>query len=107
MCMNYDIDKFNECGYVIVTDFMDETHHWSLNMECDIYREFACGLVRNDHGWIWKSPNKPCKRGGAMMRSHIFRDLASNETLVSTAQQLLDIADLDTYISKFFPMVPR
>ena len=105
--MNYDIDKFDEYGYVIVTDFMDEAHHWRLNMECDLYREFACGLVRNDHGWVLNSPNNPCKLDGAMMRSHVFRDLASNDKLVSTARQLLGTEDIDTYISKFFPMIPR
>ena len=105
--MNYDIEKFDEYGYVIVTDFMDESRHWRLNLECDMYREFGCGLVRNDHGWMLNSPNNPCKLDGAMMRSHVFRDLASNDKLVSTARQLLGTEDIDTYISKFFPMVPR
>jgi len=104
--MNYDINKFEEFGYVIVTDFLSTVEHQRLNEECDTYRKYAVRLFDNRNGWIINSPKNPCKLDGAMQRSLVFRDLGSNDTLKEVARQLLDQNDIDTYISKFFPMVP-
>jgi ectoine hydroxylase-related dioxygenase (phytanoyl-CoA dioxygenase family) len=105
--MNYDINKFDEFGYVVVTDFLSEDEHHRLNTQCDYFTMLGSNLTHNEDGWILNSPNNPCKLDGAMHRSQVFRDLASNDTLSSIARTLLGQENIDTYISKFFPMVPH
>jgi|TARA_B110000093_G_scaffold128037_1_gene136915 ectoine hydroxylase-related dioxygenase (phytanoyl-CoA dioxygenase family) len=104
--MNYDIEKFHELGYVVVTDFLSEDEHHRLNKQCDYFTMLGSNLTNNEDGWILNSPNNPCKLDGAMHRSQVFRDLASNDTLSSIARTLLGQDNIDTYISKFFPMIP-
>ena len=105
--MNYDITKFDELGYVIITDFLTVHEHQILNDECDKYRKYAVRLFDNRNGWVINKRGNPCKLDGAMMRSEVFGELGHNERLVDTARFLLDQEDIDTYISKFFPMVPH
>lgn len=105
--MNYDINKFEEFGYLIVTDFLSEEHHTQLNEECDKYRNYGIRLFDNRNGWVINHRGNPCKMDAAMDRSSIFRSLAANDTLKGIAQQLLNQQSIDTYISKFFPMVPK
>jgi len=104
--MNCDIEKFHELGYVVVTDFLSEDDHHRLNKQCDYFTMLGSNLTNNEDGWILNSPNNPCKLDGAMHRSQVFRDLASNDTLSSIARTLLGQENIDSYISKFFPMVP-
>jgi len=107
MPMNYDINKFHELGYVVITDFLIEDQHSRLNEECDRYSKYAIRLFDNRNGWVLNAKGNPCKMDSAMDRSPIFRGLGSNDTLKSVAQKLLGQNDIDTYISKFFPMVPK
>jgi phytanoyl-CoA hydroxylase len=103
---NYDIEKFHELGYVVVTDFLSDDEYQRLNKQCDYFTMLGSNLSHNEDGWILNSPNNPCKLDGAMHKSQVFRDLASNDTLISIARTLLGRENVDTYISKFFPMVP-
>jgi ectoine hydroxylase-related dioxygenase (phytanoyl-CoA dioxygenase family) len=105
--MNYDIENFNELGYVIVTDFMSKEEHFNINQECHIQTALATSLKENKNGWVMNSPNNPCKLDGAFKSNDTFRGVASNTTLKSIAKKLLGKKDIDTYISKFFPMVPK
>lgn len=104
---NYDIDKFDEFGYVILTDFLLSGEYEQLHEEC--YRLTDLGKLRSDNGdgWIMNSQHNPCKLDGAMNRSPVFRRLGRNKNLVEVAQKLLGVSTVDTYISKFFPMLPK
>ena len=104
--MNQLIEKYRRDGYVIVTDFLSDAQHQSLNDECDRLTEYAMTLTENGEGWILNSPNNPCKLDGAMAKSRTFRDLGRNPTLVSIAREILGYTELEAYISKFFPMLP-
>lgn len=104
---NTDIDKFGEYGYVIITDFLTPQQHTELNQECQSLSQYAETLQANQDNWIITEPGNPCKLDGAMAASSVFRELGNNPTLVSTAKQILQYERLDTYISKFFPMVPN
>tara|TARA_R110000796_G_scaffold43666_5_gene107234 strand:+ start:192 stop:914 length:723 start_codon:yes stop_codon:yes gene_type:complete len=105
--MNYDINKFAELGYLIVTDFLTKDEHFLIDEECNKFSKYGIRLFDNRNGWVINSRGNPCKMDAAMDRSTVFRGLGSNETLKGIAQKLLDQEHLDTYISKFFPMVPR
>ena len=102
-----DLKKFSKLGYIIITDFMTEEEHRILNEECDRLTNFAETLTSNTHDWIINKPNNPCKLDGVFKSNHILRRLSSNEILKSTARKLLGKDQIDTYISKFFPMVPK
>jgi ectoine hydroxylase-related dioxygenase (phytanoyl-CoA dioxygenase family) len=105
--MNYDINRFDELGYVIVKDFMGVEEHMELHMEQ--LRLTEVGMLRTDNGdgWVMNEPHNPCKLDGAMLRSPVFRRLGRHRNLVPIAKTLLKQNNLDTYISKFFPMMPR
>lgn len=104
---NYDIEKFDDFGYVILTDFLLAEEHQQLHEEC--YRLTELGKSRSDNGdnWIMNSPYNPCKLDGAMNRSPVFHRLGKNRNLVEVARKLLKHDRVDTYLSKFFPMMPK
>ena len=102
--MNRDIKKFHECGYVIVTDFLSDSQHEELVKECNLLADF--GMHNPDKFWVLNAPNNPCKLDGAMELSGKLFRLGRNETLVKYARELIG-PDIETYISKFFPMIPR
>lgn len=105
--MNYDINKFDELGYVIVKDFMSVEEQQELRLEALRFTEIGTSLESSLDGWIMNSPHNPCKLDGAMMRTSVFRRLGRHRNLVSVAKQLLKKDKIDTYISKFFPMIPK
>lgn len=105
--MEHLIEKYNRDGYVIVTDFLSDTEHQLLNGVCDKLTERAMSLTHDQDGWILNSPNNPCKLDGAMAKIPEFGDLGRNPTLVSIAKEILGQTEIDMYISKFFPMVPK
>ncbi len=105
--MNYDINKFDELGYVIVKDFMGVEEHQEIHMECLRLTEVGIGRTQNGDSWVMTAPNNPCKLDGAMMRSGVFRRLGRHRNLVPIAKTLLKHDRIDTYISKFFPMPPK
>jgi len=106
--MNTDISKFDDLGYVVITDFLSTYDHWHINEECNRLMLFGTGSSATaQDGWIMNSPGNPCKLDGAFMKSPILRQLATNEKLLGVARDILKTDELDTYISKFFPMIPK
>lgn len=101
------IENYKKDGYVIVTDFLSDAEYQSLNNVCDKLTEQAMTLTENRDGWILNSPNNPCKLDGAMAKIAEFRDLGRNSTLVSIAREILGQTEVEAYISKFFPMIPK
>lgn len=104
---NTDINKFDEYGYVVITDFLTESQHKELNIECATLTQYAESLEINQDDWILNSPHNPCKLDGAMAKSNVFRDLGRHPILTGAARTILGYDNIDTYISKFFPMVPK
>jgi ectoine hydroxylase-related dioxygenase (phytanoyl-CoA dioxygenase family) len=102
--MNRDIKKFHECGYVIVTDFLNESEYDELLEEC--HNLAHIGMETPDQYWVMNYPNNPCKLDCAMSLSGKLFRLGRNETLVKYARELIG-PNIETYISKFFPMIPR
>jgi len=106
--MNRDIDKFHEYGYVIITDFLTKDEHAELNRECQRLSDLAVSIDgRPDKYWVVDSDGMPIKLDGCMDRSGKFYKLGRNKKLVESARRILGIKDIDTHISKFFPMVPK
>lgn len=106
--MNRDIDKFHEYGYVIITDFLTKDEHDKLNDECQRLSDLAVYVDgRPDKYWVVDSDDTPIKLDGCMKRSGKFYRLGRNKKLVESARRILGIKDIDTHISKFFPMVPK
>lgn len=85
---------------------MDNTEHTNINRECVKLTQYATALTDNSNGWVMNEPNNPCKLDGAFGRSDVLRSVASYPELTSAAQKILGTEELDTYISKFFPMIP-
>ena len=104
--MNRDINKFREYGYVVITDFLTEQEHIQLNKECDRLAKYSMEGEKKD-GWVYHKKGNPIKLDGAMKVSDEFYRLGRNKKLVSYAKKILRSDDIDTYISKFFPMIPR
>ena len=105
--MNTSLDKFHELGYVVVTDFISPEELERLILEVDRYTEIGLSRVDDGENWTMNEPHNPCKLEGAMQVSEVFRDLGRNDKLTETARKLLGLEHLDTYISKFFPMIPE
>jgi ectoine hydroxylase-related dioxygenase (phytanoyl-CoA dioxygenase family) len=105
--MNYDISKFSLEGYVVIRNFLTKEEHKELNRTCkDLTQESKYFSAQKDQ-WIYNSPGNPCKLQGAMAYSEELKELGRHKKLVSVAQRLLKTTSLGTYISKFFPMVPK
>jgi len=104
--MNTDISKFNTEGYVVIRQPIDFEFKAELIAECGRLKDIGEERLSNGDGWVMNSPNNPCKLDGAMKSNPIFRRLGQNRKLVDIAKELLDISEIDTYISKFFPMIP-
>lgn len=107
MDLNYDLAKFDEFGYTIITGFMTDDERSVINRECNDLRTFSEQLTVNTGHWVMNEPNNPCKLDGAFVQSDILRSVATFPELKKSAQSILGAEDLDTYISKFFPMIPE
>lgn len=104
--MNRDINKFKEYGYIVITDFLTEEELVELNDECDRLSKYAMNGDKKD-GWVYHRKGNPIKLDGAMKVSDKFYRLGRNKKLVDHAKKILQSDNIDTYISKFFPMIPR
>lgn len=102
-----DLSTYIDNGYIIVTDFLTPDEHFELNRECRKLSEYASNLVKDTDDWTMNGPNNPCKLNNAMANSEVFRRLGRNPKLVSVAKQILGVDEVETFVSKFFPMVPR
>lgn len=93
--------QYEQQGYFIVDDFLDEETHSKLLMTCDT-------LVANPEGvgWAYNENGTIQKLGGACAAVPEFLSLASHPSLVQIAKEFLD-PPLDIFISKFFPMQPN
>jgi len=106
--MNYDVSKFSLEGYVVVKNFLTKDEHRELNHTCNTLTEEARHISAQSQGnWLMNSPHNPCKLEGAMGCVEEFKKLGRHKRLVSVAQRLLRTTSLSTYISKFFPMIPK
>ena len=93
--------------YKIVKNFLTAEEHAELNAECESLTKKASVMARNTHHWVLNEPFNPCKLNGAMTYSPVFAKLGRNPILVAEAREWLGCEEIDTYISKFFPMMPR
>lgn len=105
--MNKDVTKFKELGYVVVTDFLAPNLLKIVKEECNKLTTQGIQRTGNGKGWVMNAPHNPCKLDGAMRKSNVLKALGSNYWLKSIAQSILDTEDIDGYISKFFPMIPK
>ena len=106
--MNYDIRRFKEEGYVIIKNFLTKEEHEALNRTCNtLLEEVKYVSAQIDGNWFMNSPNNPCKLQGAMAYSEELKNLGRHPKLLKIARVLLKTNHLSTYISKFFPMVPK
>lgn len=106
--MNYDIRRFKEEGYVIIKNFLTKEEHKALNRTCNtLLEEVKYVSAQIDGNWFMNTPNNPCKLQGAMAYSEELKNLGRHPKLLKIARVLLRTNHLSTYISKFFPMVPK
>lgn len=100
-------EQFEKDGYIIVKNFLSKEEHDMLNRECVSFTKYSLTLEHDTPPWVMNAPYNPCKMDGALTQSKLFRNLVRNKTLVKTARELLGVDDIETYISKFFPMIPK
>jgi len=106
--VNYDISQFNREGYVIVRNFLTKEEHKALNHTCNTLLSEVKHVSAPRHGnWLMNSPHNPCKLEGAMAYSKELKELGRHKELTKVARRLLRTNHLSTYISKFFPMIPK
>ena len=96
------MNSFKEDGYVIVHDLDIPT-----SVKIEALAQTAAGLRQDAHGnkWIVNAPFNPCKLDGAFDVPEL-REIARHPRLLEKAREILGETELDTYISKFFPMIP-
>ena len=89
-------------GYEIV--YLDEMH----DILHEVYKLTIAGSMRSESGnkWIMNEPGNPCKLDAAF-DSQILRKVSEIPKVRKIAENYLKTTELDTYISKFFPMLPR
>jgi ectoine hydroxylase-related dioxygenase (phytanoyl-CoA dioxygenase family) len=116
MEINFDISKFDELGYVVIKDFLSWNEHSKILKACDRYYTHSLSLtedqeVSGDRGkglFRLNSSRNMNKIEGAFNFSKDFFDLGNHKILTQTARKILKTNDnIDTYISKFFPMIPN
>lgn len=91
---------YKEKGYEIIYDLdIPKSLKW------EVAKQTVAGLNNSGKGWVMNEPGNPCKLDAAF-RLENFRQIAENPRILSRAQEILGQTELDTYISKFFPMVP-
>tara|TARA_R100000005_G_scaffold64826_1_gene33787 strand:- start:1580 stop:2287 length:708 start_codon:yes stop_codon:yes gene_type:complete len=101
------IDFYKENGYLIVKNFLSDTDHKKLLDVSDYYYQKGKG-GKDTPRFKYNTNGTMNKIEGACSFEPLFLDLASNETLIDTAQVLSNIGnEVDVYISKFFPMEPN
>ncbi|MDA7549075.1 phytanoyl-CoA dioxygenase family protein [Gammaproteobacteria bacterium] len=106
--MNYDISQFRKEGYLIVKNFLDKEEHEELNRTCNTLTNYAKTIsAHTQENWLMNSPNNPMMLQGAMQKHDTFKKLGRNTKLLRVARTLLRTNHLSTYISKFFPMIPK
>ena len=106
--MNFDINKFNDLGYVIIKDFLSKDELDTLLKTSQKHYEYSLNLTEHEGNYRLNSPTNLNKIEGACDFEPEFLKIAKNKTLVNTAKQIIDTVEpLDVYISKFFPMKPK
>lgn len=106
--MNFDINKFNELGYVIIKDFLTENELDSVIKASQKHYNYSLNLLEDEGNYRLNSPTNLNKIEGACEFEPEFLKIARNPILVNTAKQLINTQEtLDVYISKFFPMKPK
>lgn len=106
--MNFDINKFNELGYVIVKDFLSKEELNNVLRISQKHYEYSLNLNEHEGNYRLNSPTNLNKIEGACSYEPEFLSIAKNKTLVNIAKQLINTKEtLDVYISKFFPMKPK
>jgi len=106
--MNFNINKFNELGYVIVKDFISQKKLNKILKISQKHYDYSLTLKEHKGNYRLNSPTNLNKIEGACEFEPEFLNLAKNKTLIKTAKQLINTQEtLDVYISKFFPMKPK
>ena len=106
--MNFDINKFNELGYVIVKDFLSKEELNNVLEACQKHYNYSLNLFEHEGHYRLNGPTNLNKIEGACEFEPEFLKIAKNPILVNTAKQLINTQEtLDVYISKFFPMKPK
>ena len=106
--MNFNINKFNELGYVIIKDFLSEDELKDLLKISQKHYKYSLKLTEHEGNYRLNSPTNLNKIEGACEYEPEFLKIAKNKILVNTAKQLINTEEtLDVYISKFFPMKPK
>ena len=101
------IDFYKENGYLILKNFLSDTDHKKLLDVSNYHYQKGKG-GKDNLRFKYNTNGTMNKIEGACSYEPLFLDLASNETLIDTAQVLSNIGkDVDVYISKFFPMEPN
>jgi phytanoyl-CoA hydroxylase len=106
--VNYDISQFRKKGYLIVKNFLSKEEHEELNRTCNTLTRYAKTIsAHTQENWLMNTPYNPMVLQGAMKYNETFKKLGRNPKLLKVARALLRTNHLSTYISKFFPMIPR
>jgi ectoine hydroxylase-related dioxygenase (phytanoyl-CoA dioxygenase family) len=106
--MNFNINKFNVLGYVIIKDFLSEDELKDLLKISQKHYKYSLNLTEHEGNYRLNSPTNLNKIEGACEYEPEFLKIAKNKILVNTAKQLINTEEtLDVYISKFFPMKPK
>jgi ectoine hydroxylase-related dioxygenase (phytanoyl-CoA dioxygenase family) len=92
---------FKELGYEIIYDLEIPT-----GVRWEAIKQTVAGLNEAGEGWVMNKPGNPCKLDAAF-RLENFRLIAEHPQILSKAREILGQEKLDTYISKFFPMIPE
>lgn len=106
--MNFDINRFNELGYVIVKDFLTKDQLEKVINVSQKHYEYSLTLQEHEGHYRLNEPTNLNKIEGACEFEPEFLEVAKNPILVNTAKHIINTRDtLDVYISKFFPMKPK
>lgn len=106
--MNFDPNKFNEFGYVIVKDFLSSEELEKVLQASQRHYDYSLNLEDHEDNYRLNGPGNLNKIEGACDFEPEFLNVAKNKTLVETARSLIGTEEtLDVYISKFFPMKPK
>ena len=105
MDMEKEIKFFEDNGFVIIRDFISDDLHTQLIDTCD--RLYNNRPSEGNDRYVYNSNGTMNKIQGAFDYEPLFFELAHNKKLTEFAKKITGSeVGIDTYISKFFPMVP-
>ena len=88
--MNFDINKFNELGYVIVKDFLNKEELNNVLEASQKHYNYSLNLFEHEGHYRLNGPTNLNKIEGACEFEPEFLKIAKNPILVNTAKQLIN-----------------